>query len=266
LHLYKLIKFFINIFLFKNILFLIKTLCAILSQYSFLDLLPTPKVFIMVTSIQISTPSTSPIQPTTFFVQCITCKKTFKSKRGLIQHETFVRKYNITHDNLYELPEEFINDFKKTLIFLIHHQLPNHFTKIGKKSLTVACTESQFFSTFNGYIHYYSKKTRFYKCIFGGEDASTKLAQIFNDENWGIKFYHGNECTLVLTKLDNMDEEENPLALKRKLIIKSSKKPKYKRGEIIVEWKPKKEKDVKGNECEGGFLHMHFWIAKRRIY
>jgi len=34
---------------------------------------------------------------------------------------------------------------------------------------------------------------------------------------------------------------------------------------VIIEWKPKKEKDAEKNEYEGGFLHMHFWITKRMI-
>uniref|UniRef100_U9U596 Uncharacterized protein n=1 Tax=Rhizophagus irregularis (strain DAOM 181602 / DAOM 197198 / MUCL 43194) TaxID=747089 RepID=U9U596_RHIID len=83
---------------------------------------------------------------------------------------------------------------------------------IGKKSFTVACSESQFFPTFNGHIHYYSKKTRFYKCIFGGENTSTKLAEIFNNKNWETKFYPRNEYN-----------EESPLVLERKLAIKSQK-------------------------------------------
>ncbi|PKC51409.1 hypothetical protein RhiirA1_483806, partial [Rhizophagus irregularis] len=94
---------------------------------------------------------------------------------------------------------------------------------IGKKSFTVACSESQFFPTFNGHIHYYSKKTRFYKCIFGGENTSTKLAEIFNNKNWETKFYPRNECTLVLTNLNDIDNEESPLVLERKLAIKSQK-------------------------------------------
>ena len=100
---------------------------------------------------------------------------------------------------------------------MIHRQLPCHFTKTGLKSVTVACTESQFFAIFGGHIHHYSNKTRIYKCIFGGPDASSKLAQIFNNKNWGTKFYHGNEMTLAVTNLDE-NVEENPLDQKRKLL------------------------------------------------
>ena len=162
----------------------------------------------------------------------------------------------------YKLPKKFINEFKKTLVFLIHRQLSCHFTKTGLKAVTVACTESQFFAIFGGHIHHYSNKTHIYKCIFGGPDASSKLVQIFNNTNWGTKFYHGNEMTLAVTNLDE-NVEENPLDQKRKLL--AQKKLRYKRGEVIIEWKPQKVKDIKGNICECEFLCIHFWITKRRI-
>ena len=70
----------------------------------------------------------------------------------------------------------------------------------------------------------------------------------------------------MVTNLDNIDiEEENPLDRKRKFKIYSQKNSRYKRGEIIIEWKPRQEKDVKNNKCEGGFLYVHFWITKKRI-
>src|SRR3989337_4471943 len=92
--------------------------------------------------------------------KCSICKKIFKSKRGLSQHEAIVRKYNSFHVDLRKLPKKFVNEFKKTLVLLIHRQLPCHFTKIGFKAVTVVCTESQFFATFGRHIHHYSNKTR----------------------------------------------------------------------------------------------------------
>ena len=78
--------------------------------------------------------------------------------------------------DFYKLPKKFINEFKKILVFLIHHQLPCHFTKIGLNAITVAYTESQFFAIFGEHIHHYFNKTRIYKCIFGKSDVSSKLA------------------------------------------------------------------------------------------
>lgn len=220
----------------------------------------------MIASTQFSKPILS-TNPTTAISQCLICGKIFNTKRGLSQHNAIVRKYNTFRGNLYKLSKAFINDFKKTLVFLIHCQLPCHFMKIGMKAVTVACTESQFFATFGGYIHHYSNKTQIYKCIFRGPDTSYKLAQILNNQNWGIKFYGGDEVTLVITNLEEEIEEENPLDKKRKLLIHSSRirRSRYKRGEVIIEWKPKRKKDIKGNKYEGGFLYMHFWITKRRV-
>ncbi|POG61462.1 hypothetical protein GLOIN_2v1486213 [Rhizophagus irregularis DAOM 181602=DAOM 197198] len=186
----------------------------------------------------------SPISFTEDILQCYICKKTFKSKRGLSQHKAIIRQYNSSRVGFYKLPKNFISEFKKTLVFLIHRQLPCHFTKIGLKAVTVACTE----------MHLW------------GPDASSKLAQVFGDTNWGTKFYHGNEVTSVVTNLDDIDtEEENPLDRKRKFKIYSQRNSRYKRGQVIIEWKPRQEKDVKSNKCEGGFLHIHFWITKKRI-
>jgi hypothetical protein len=121
------------------------------------------------------------------FSQCFICKKTFKSKRGLIQHKAIICRYNSSRVGFYKLPKKFEDELKKTLVCLIHRQLPCHITKIGLKAITVACTESQFFATFGGNIHHYTNKTRVYKCIFGEPDASSKLANIFGNTNWGTK-------------------------------------------------------------------------------
>ncbi|GBC17799.2 hypothetical protein GLOIN_2v1785499 [Rhizophagus irregularis DAOM 181602=DAOM 197198] len=112
----------------------------------------------------------SPISFTEDILQCSVCKKTFKSKRGLSQHKAIIRRYNSSRVGFYKLPKNFINEFKKTLVFLIHRQLPCHFTKIGLKAVTVACTESQFFATFGGNIHHYSNKSRVYN-NFGGDQS-----------------------------------------------------------------------------------------------
>jgi len=123
------------------------------------------------------------LEPDATIRHCLVCGKVFKLRRGLAQHKAIIRKYNAIQGDFYKLPEAFIKEFKKTLVFLIHRQLPCHFTKIGMKVVTVACTQSQFFATFTGYIHHYSNKTRIYKCIFRGSNAWATLAQIFDNVN-----------------------------------------------------------------------------------
>jgi len=207
---------------------------------------------------------TSPANFTANILQCSIYKKTFKSKRGLSQHEAIIRRYNSSRVGLYKLPKKFVEEFKKTLVYLIHCQLPCHFTKIGLKAVTVACTESQFLVTFSGNIHHYSNKTRVYKCIFGGPNASSRLTQVFGNTNWGTAFYHRNEVTSVVTNLDDIDtEEENPLDRKRKFKIHSQKSPRYKRGEVIIEWKPRQKKDVNGNKYEVDFYTFISGLQKK---
>lgn len=65
----------------------------------------------------------------------------------------------------------------------------------------------------------------------------------------------------MVTDIDDVDTEVNPLDKKRKL-IHSRRKLRYKRGEVIIEWKPRREKDAKDNKYEGGFLYIHFWIIE----
>ncbi|PKC53198.1 hypothetical protein RhiirA1_479797 [Rhizophagus irregularis] len=64
-----------------------------------------------------------------------------------------------------------------------------------------------------------------------------------------------NSLTSVVTDIDDVDTEVNP---------HSRRKLRYKRGEVIIEWKPRREKDAKDNKYEGGFLYIHFWIMKSR--
>ena len=61
-----------------------------------------------------------PSTPLTSTTDYSICKKKFKSKRGLSQHEAVLRRYNSFHTGRYKLPRKFINEFKKTLVFLIY--------------------------------------------------------------------------------------------------------------------------------------------------
>jgi hypothetical protein len=63
-----------------------------------------------------------------------------------------------------------------------------------------------------------------------------------------------------VTNLDDIGTEVgNPLDRKRKFKIHSQKNSRYKRGEVT-----RQEKDVKGNKYESGFLHVHFWVTKKK--
>ncbi|KAF0510174.1 hypothetical protein F8M41_018433 [Gigaspora margarita] len=103
-------------------------------------------------------------------VFCTLCtRKSFKSKQGLIRHERYTHgTYNIPRANLISLPEEAINEFKETIVYLIQRQLSNHSSSVGSQCITIPCLESQF------------------------------IGSIFGDSNWGIRHYTGNQQTAVI--------------------------------------------------------------------
>jgi hypothetical protein len=98
-----------------------------------------------------------------------------------------------------------------------------YFCFIGRQSITFPCSKSLFFAVFGGYIHYFNLKKQEYKCIFRGEGAYDTLAQLFNDQFWGTKFFDHHQRTFVLTyerptffipdplKPNSLNEEPNPL-------------------------------------------------------
>ena len=57
--------------------------------------------------------------------------------------------------------------------------------------------------------------------------------------------------------------EINPLALAITNFTKSKKSlNKYKHGEMVVEWKRRRDKDAMGNICSAGFIYFHFYTKQ----
>jgi len=229
------------------------------------------------------TPSTSsPINTNEY--KCNVCQRKFKNKAGLTRHNTTIEKYNILRAGLPTIPTNLTELFKGDLVYFIHRRLPNGFKNAGKKTVSVACSESQFHAIFKNHIHFYSRKTGIYRCWFRGKEGEQKLTQIFGRANWGIKYYNQNQRTfVVLTDNQSLPEqtsshvldqksEINPLAvaITKKLgavALKSKKTSnKYKYGEMVVEWKNKHDKDANGNICSAGFIYFHFYTKQAYIY
>ncbi|GET55062.1 hypothetical protein GLOIN_2v1799445 [Rhizophagus irregularis DAOM 181602=DAOM 197198] len=64
--------------------------------------------------------------------------------------------------------------------------------------------------------------------------------------------------------------ETNSLALATIKKASSAVKPKksfskYKYGEIVIEWKRKRDKDAMGNICSAGFIYFHFFTKQAYI-
>ncbi|CAG8450101.1 15659_t:CDS:1 [Dentiscutata erythropus] len=142
-------------------------------------------------------------KPSISFVSCPVCFRNFKSENRYRQHCNAIKKYNVPHSDLDEIPVRTLHEFKNILIQQIHRQLPLSFTKIGRKALTVLCTESLFVAVFRGHVHQVSNNPRVYKCRFHGESAYSTLAQILEDPKWGQKNYDHNLQTYIVLELLN---------------------------------------------------------------
>ena len=113
---------------------------------------------------------TRPFTPLSNNTLCFTCGKVFKTSKGLARHRKIIQKYNQNLE-LDELPVNTVTEFKQILVSEIHKKLPLNFRSMGKKSISIPCPESLFFSIFAGNVHYYSKTKKIYRCIFRGCDA-----------------------------------------------------------------------------------------------
>ena len=192
---------------------------------------------------------------------CSVCEKNFKSLRGLSMHNNFITKYNY-HPELEPLPKMLIKQLKETFVYCIHQHLPRSYQKRGKQTVSVPCTESMFFSVFGGNIHYYSSRRRFYVCIFRESFGYDLLSVILENNQWGKKYYDQKQQTYVV--LGNYEEtiEDNPLAmLIASTQTQKTKTKKYKKGEVIVEWRVKSDTDALGNQCSTGKVIFHFYIS-----
>ncbi|CAG8827828.1 2730_t:CDS:2, partial [Gigaspora margarita] len=88
----------------------------------------------------------------------------------LIRHKRYSHNtYNIPRANLISLPKEAINEFKRTIVYLIQHQLSNH--------------------------TWYAPTQQTYECVF-------------MDNNWGIRHYTENQQTAVILFTRTQTDQE----------------------------------------------------------
>lgn len=211
--------------------------------------------------VTISSPVTPTIVESRF--KCNVCGKLFKRKGGLTRHLNIVKKYNITRSDLDILPENTIQQFKSILVYYIRKKLPKGYKKLGKQTVSVPATESQFYTVFKNHIHYYSARKGIYKCVFHGVLANQVLANILEMKEWGIKFYDQKQRTYVVLCDDNENVEsgeENPISQAAKQC-----KSRCKRGQLIVEWKQQKNIDFNGNFTQAGHIYFHFFNSQAMI-
>jgi hypothetical protein len=207
---------------------------------------------------------------------CFTCGKTFKNLKGLGRHKKTTEKYN-QNQELDKLPVNTVTEFKQILVTEIHKRLSLNFRSMGKKSISIPCPESLFFSIFVGNIHYHSKTKKIYRCIFRGREAYQELSEVLNSDQWGKKTYSQNQQTYVVcldpvpwnapnTSFQNqLDDDMDPLEqlLQSSTKITKKRRPRFLRGEILIEWK-NKISEINGIINMAGYLHINFYIAQSR--
>jgi hypothetical protein len=172
---------------------------------------------------------------------CEICKRSYKTKRGLVCHQNIVKKYNVGREELYTLPLEAINQFKADLVYVIGTRLKEHFKHSGKQAFSFPCLESLFFGVFKGYIHYFNYKTGSYKCFFQGPNAYAQLTNLLNNPYWGKKHFNNNQQTFVVL-FDERRKKNLP--------------------KLIVEWKIKSKRDMKDIQTSAGYIHLSFYTQQ----
>jgi hypothetical protein len=208
----------------------------------------------------IPTPPPSPTTSSTLH-ECTVCKASYRSKSGLTRHKTIVQKYNTRREGLYTLPLEAINEFKAQLVHVIQGKLKDHFSQSGRQTISLPCLESLFFGVFEGYIHYYNYRTGSYKCFFQGPDAYTQVANLFNNPNWGRKFFNNNQQTFVVLfdARAEADANQESLSDQHGDRVPKNKLKRFNLPKLTVEWKYKKSKeDAKNNRTSAGYINLKF--------
>lgn len=205
------------------------------------------------------------------------CHKQYKRQTALDNHIKNINEANNRKPGIYWLPPEATAEKKKEIVYEIKNKLRQHAKHTGSFRVRVNCTESEFFWIFNGNIHQYNPKTGSYKCIFRGEGAYDDLSQIFNDTNWGVKYFGYSQRTFVLTHMapqdvddpdplqhsNNIETEMDPLQ-EFNLATYLNKKMKQKQIQVTVEWKKKTVSDARNIVNSIGHVLISFIVSRER--
>ncbi|CAG8722187.1 7282_t:CDS:1, partial [Dentiscutata erythropus] len=153
---------------------------------------------------------------------------------------------------------EAINEFKKTIVYLIQCQLSNHSSLVGSRCITIPCLESQFVGVFGKYIARYALTQQTYECVFTGEYAYETLQSIFGDNNWGIRHYTGNQQTAVILFTPTQTDQEIDDNIKDSGCNTFSQDQDVAKFEMKVKWEQRGIKDIINHKSTRGFLILRF--------
>lgn len=160
---------------------------------------------------------------------------------------------------MYTIPAEAITEFKEHLVHVIQNKLKGHFSKSGRQTISFPCLESLFFGVFEGYIHHYNYRSGSYKCLFQGPNAYTQISNLFDNPNWGRKYFEEDQQTFVLLFDAQAEVEANQEDVYQngKRIPKNRLK-KFNLPKLTIEWKRKKSEDAKNNKISAGYIYLNF--------
>jgi len=190
-----------------------------------------------------------------------------------------INEANNQKPGVYLLPPEAIAEIKMAIVYEIKNKLKQHAKHTGFCRVKVNCTESEFFWIFNGNIHQYNPKSGSYKCIFRGEGAYDVLSQIFDDTNWGIKYFGYSQRTFVLSHMPPQDiNDPDPLQHSSNIDIETeidplqelnsttdlNKRKKQKPIQVTVEWKKKTVSDAQNIVNFIGYVLISFIVSREK--
>ena len=221
----------------------------------------------------------SPSSPIVTTFKCPMCYKPYKRQVGLANHIKTINEANVKKPGVYWLPPEAITEIKTAIVYEIKNKLKQHAKYTGSYRVKIKCTESEFFWVFSGYIHQFNSKSGSYKCIFRGETAYTTLSQVFNDTNWGVKYFGHTQKTFVLTYIPPQDKNDpDPLQASDNIEIDplreldsntnlnlQKKKTKQKPVQVTVEWRKKTNSDVRNIVNSIGYLLISFIVSREKV-
>ncbi|CAG8725890.1 8126_t:CDS:2 [Gigaspora margarita] len=164
----------------------------------------------------------------------------FKMKK----HENATHKnYNIIRPGISQLPADHIAEFKRMLVHAIQKQLPFHFSHLGKQLVKFPCTENQFVSVF-------------------GENADNILSEIFENQQWGTRFYNSGQCAYIILYIENLNQQQLSLLQKENSQTESSLKKQSIQPEMHIQWYTESLSDMKGHSISLGYISMIFRIDR----
>ncbi|RIB06029.1 hypothetical protein C2G38_2218083 [Gigaspora rosea] len=146
------------------------------------------------------------------------------------------------------------------LVHAIQKRVPLHFSRLGKQLVKFSCTESQFVGVFGRYITRFSLAKSSYYCIFKGENADNILSEIFEDQQWGTRFYDSGQYAYVILYIENSNQQQLSLLQKENSQTKSSLKKLPIQPEMHIQWYTESLTDTKGHFTSSGYISMIFRI------